>query len=93
MRAIIPEYVVSADGLIMFHGSERFREGQMPNPKREDVNGFRFVEAIIEAGAAGGEIVEYYYDDRRSKETRRPARRSLAMAMPPASPCRVPSAP
>lgn len=48
---------------VLFHGSERFREGQLANLEREDINGFRFVEAIIKAGAAGGEIVEYYYDD------------------------------
>ena len=56
-------WVVSDEGYIMFHGSEQHREGQRANLDREDVNGVQFVQELINAGAAGGGYVEYYYDN------------------------------
>ncbi|KKZ12430.1 MAG: hypothetical protein TE42_04645 [Candidatus Synechococcus spongiarum SP3] len=56
-------WVVSDEGIIVFHGSEPHREGKPVNLDREDVNGFQFVQALISAGTTGSGYVEYYYDD------------------------------
>ena len=57
-------WVVSGGGIILFHGSEPFREGKPSNMARTDVNGVRFVEQLIEgARREGQQFVRYYYDD------------------------------
>lgn len=56
-------WVVSDEGVVVFHGLERHRENKPANFDREDINGVKFVEDLIAAGAAGGGYVEYYYDN------------------------------
>ncbi len=56
-------WVVSADGIVLFHGSESFREGKPANLDRVDVNGIRFVYELIKGANTGGSFVEYHYDD------------------------------
>ena len=56
-------WVVSDEGIVVFHGSEQHRENKPANLDREDVNGFKFVEALFAKGAAGGGYVEYHYDN------------------------------
>ena len=57
-------WVVSGGGVILFHGTESFREGQQMNLQRTDINGVRFVEEmILGARREGRKFLEYYYDD------------------------------
>ena len=57
-------WVVSGGGIVLFHGSEPFREGKPANLERTDINGVRFVEELIEgARREGQKFLEYYYDD------------------------------
>ena len=56
-------WVVSDEGVVVFHGSEQHREGKLADLDREDVNGFKFMQDLIATGKAGSGYVEYYYDD------------------------------
>ena len=56
-------YVVSDKGVVLFHGSQRHREGAPIDLDLQDVNGVQFVRNIMAAGLAGGGFVEYHFDD------------------------------
>ena len=56
-------WVVSDEGVVVFHGLERHRESKPANLDREGVNGVKFVRDLIATGAAGGGYVEYSYDN------------------------------
>ena len=57
-------WVVSGGGIILFHGSEPFREGRRTNMERTDINGVRFAEELIGgARREGRKFLRYYYDD------------------------------
>ena len=55
-------FVFTADGYVIFHGANAWREGRFAEDT-EDINGTRFVELIIAAARAGGGYVEYFWDD------------------------------
>ena len=57
-------WVVSGGGIILFHGSESFREGRRTNMERTDVNGVKFAEELIGgARREGRKFLRYHYDD------------------------------
>ena len=57
-------YVVSAGGIILFHGSEPYREGKTTDLTRTDSKGVRFAEELIEgARREGRKFLRYHYDD------------------------------
>ena len=57
-------WVVSGGGIILFHGSEPFREGRRTNLERTDINGVRFAEELIGgARREGRKFLRYHYDD------------------------------
>ena len=57
-------WVVSGGGIILFHGSEPFREGRRTNMERTDINGVKFAEELIGgARREGRKFLRYYYDD------------------------------
>ncbi len=55
-------YVMTADGYVLFHGSRPDQQGKI-QIDRQDRNGFKFLRALIDAALAGGDYVEYYWDD------------------------------
>ncbi len=55
-------FALTPDGNVIFHGARPDQEGQ-PRIDLEDRNGFKFIEALVEAAVAGGGYVEYYWDD------------------------------
>ena len=55
-------FAMTANGYVFFHGADVNQEGKIQT-HLEDLNGVRFVEKLIEAALAGGDFVEYYYDD------------------------------
>ena len=57
-------WVVSGGGVILFHGTEPFREGRPTDMTRTDVNGVRFAEELIGgARREGRKFLRYHYDD------------------------------
>ena len=57
-------WVVSGGGIILFHGSEPFREGRRTNMERTDINGVKFAEELIGgARREGRKFLRYHYDD------------------------------
>ena len=57
-------WVVSGEGIILFHATEPFREGKETDLTRTDINGVRFAEELIGgARREGRKFLEYYYDD------------------------------
>ena len=57
-------WVVSGGGIILFHGSEPFREGGRTNMERTDINGVKFAEELIGgARREGRKFLRYHYDD------------------------------
>ncbi len=56
-------WVVSDEGVVVFHGLERDQESKPTNLDREDSNGIKFMEDLIAAGVAGGGYVEYHDDN------------------------------
>ena len=57
-------WVVSGEGIILFHATEPFREGKETDLTRTDINGVRFAEELIQgARREGRKFLEYYYDD------------------------------
>ena len=57
-------WVVSGEGIILFHATEPFREGRPTDMTRTDINGVRFAEELIGgARREGRKFLEYYYDD------------------------------
>ncbi len=55
-------FALTPDGNVIFHGARPDQEGQ-PWIDLEDRNGFKFIEALVEAAVAGGGYVEYYWND------------------------------
>lgn len=55
-------YVMTEQGLVIFHGARPDQEGHI-QIERQDRNGFKFVNALIDAASSGGGYVEYYWDD------------------------------
>ena len=57
-------WVVSGGGVILFHGTEPFREGRPTDLTRTDINGVRFAEELIGgARREGRKFLRYHYDD------------------------------
>ena len=57
-------YVVSGNGVTLFHGSEPFREGQTTDMTRTDSKGVRFAEELIGgARREGKRFLRYHYDN------------------------------
>ena len=55
-------FVMTEQGFVLFHGSRPDQQGHI-QIEREDRNGFKFVNALIDAATSGGGYVEYYWDD------------------------------
>ena len=55
-------FALTPDGNVIFHGARPDPEDQ-PRIDLEDRNGFKFIEALVEAAVAGGGYVEYYWND------------------------------
>ena len=55
-------FALTPDGHVIFHGARPDQEGQPPIDL-EDRNGFKFIEALIDAAVDDGGYVEYYWDD------------------------------
>ena len=55
-------FIFTANGYVIFHGADRTLETRNVIDS-EDINGFRMVEALIKAARAGGDFVQYYYND------------------------------
>ena len=55
-------FALMPDGHVIFHGARPDQEGQPPIDL-EDRNGFKFIEALIDAAVDDGGYVEYYWDD------------------------------
>ncbi len=55
-------FILNTNGEVIFHGADRSLENRNLLD-REDVNGVRFVQLLIEAAQGGGGFVEFHYDD------------------------------
>ena len=55
-------YILTEQGYVVFHGARPDQEGHI-QIEREDRNGFKFVNALVDAATSGGGYVEYYWDD------------------------------
>ena len=55
-------FVVSSEGFVLLHGADLSQEGRTVLDL-EDINGVKFVRGLINAAAAGGGFVEYYWGD------------------------------
>ena len=55
-------YVYTLSGSCIFHGADQSLEGQNMLDI-EDVNGVKIIQELLAAAAAGGEYVEYYWDN------------------------------
>ena len=55
-------FIFTTNGYVIFHGADRTLETRNVIDS-EDINGFRMVEALIKAARAGGDFVQYYYND------------------------------
>ena len=55
-------FIFTTNGYVIFHGADRTLEARNVIDS-EDINGFRMVEALIKAARAGGDFVQYYYND------------------------------
>ena len=55
-------FFFTADGYVIFHGANPWREGRFAEDI-VDINGVPFFELIIAAARAGGGFVEYFWDD------------------------------
>ena len=57
-------YIVSGGGVTLFHGFEKFREGQPTDMTRTDSKGVRFAEELIGgARREGRKFLRYHYDN------------------------------
>ena len=57
-------WIVSEEGVTLFHGSEPFREGNPTDMTRTDSKGVRFAEELIGgARREGRKFLRYHYDD------------------------------
>jgi len=55
-------FFFTADGYVIFHGANPWREGRFAEDI-VDINGVPFFELLIAAAQAGGGFVEYFWDD------------------------------
>ena len=55
-------FIMSRDGYVLFHGADPSREGRIALDL-EDSYGVKIVKRLIDAATAGGDYVEYHYND------------------------------
>lgn len=55
-------YVMTPDGVNVFHATRRDIEGQN-RFERQDKNGFKYIQEILRQAEAGGGFVEYFFDN------------------------------
>ena len=56
-------WIVSSDGIVVFHGGQRHREG-MPAPLHlVDVNGVQFMQELLDMAHRGGGFLKYRFDN------------------------------
>ena len=56
-------WIVSGEGIVIFHGGQRFREGKPAPVHLVDLNGVQFLQQLIDGAHEGGSFVEYYFDN------------------------------
>ena len=56
-------WIVSSDGIVVFHGGQRHREGKPAPTHLVDVNGVQFLQELIDMAHRGGEFLKYHFDD------------------------------
>ena len=56
-------WIVSGEGIVIFHGGQRHREGKPAPVHLVDVNGIPFMQKLIDMGRQGGGFLEYHFDN------------------------------
>ena len=56
-------WIVTGDGILVFHGGQREREGKPAPVHLVDVNGIQFVQELIDGAKRGGIFLEYHFDN------------------------------
>ena len=56
-------WIVSAEGIVIFHGGQREREGKPAPVHLVDVNGVRFLQELIDGAHKGGIFLKYHFDN------------------------------
>ena len=74
-------YVMTPDGVNVFHATRRDIEGQ-DRFERQDKNGFKYIQEILRQAAAGGGFVEYFFDNPAIEGDEEEGSRKIAYAAP-----------
>lgn len=56
-------WIVSSEGIVVFHGGQRHREGKPAPVHLVDVNGVQFLQELIDMAHRGGGFLEYHFDN------------------------------
>ena len=56
-------WIVSSEGIVIFHGGQREREGKPAPVHLVDVNGVQFLQELIDGAKEGGIFLEYHFDN------------------------------
>ena len=56
-------WIVGGEGIVIFHGGQREREGKPAPVHLVDVNGVQFLQELIDGAHRGGTFLEYHFDN------------------------------